>query len=56
MADEKPRSLTRKSVLLYPDTKEKFDELHRRVGLENHSATVSMLVDYYVRNNEKVRV
>ena len=56
MTDNKPKSLTRVPIQLYPEVKKEFDQLHKTMGTINTSETVKILIDFYKRNNEKVTV
>jgi len=56
MEKSKPKSLTRIPIQLYPEVKEEFDQLHETMGTVNTSETVKILIDFYKRNNEAIKV
>lgn len=46
----------RKSILVYPDVKEQFDEIGRELKTENQSQTLERLMSDYRERNRQVRV
>ncbi len=46
----KSLGLKRRTIQLKPDVKEKFDDLHTRLGRKTHSETVEVLIGYYYQS------
>ena len=46
----------RKSILVYPDAKIRFDEVHRELRSEGATQTLEALISFFREHNQRVTV
>ena len=49
-------TVKRSPIQLKPDVKQKFDDIHEKLGKETQSETVEILIDFYQANAMRIQV